>query len=108
MGMPKPQKLILDTAEHHPHHKQWMKMAKEVAETLGIELEVKKEDYEFAIQHGVTDELGMAGLPQIMVELEDGKIVPLLHEIPLDEKFQPDFEKGKQVILQKIEELSKQ
>lgn len=102
--MAKPKKLILDTAEHHPHHKQWIKMAEAVANELDIELEVKHEDYEFAIQHGVTDELGMAGLPQIMLELDDGRIIPLLHEIPLDDKYQPDFEKGKQVILEKIKE----
>ena len=103
--MAKPKKLILDTAEHHPHHKQWMKMAKAVAEELGLDLEVKYEDYEFAINHGFTDELGMAGLPQIMLELEDGKIVPLMNEIPLDSKYQPDFDKGKEELIRKIRSL---
>ena len=103
--MSKPKKLILDTAEHHPHHKQWLKMTQAVAEELGLDFEVKYEDYEFAINHGFTDELGMAGLPQIMLELEDGNIVPLMNEIPLDAKYQPDFDKGKEELIKKIKSL---
>jgi len=102
----KPKKIILVSAEHHPHHSKWMKMSKEVAEEFGIDFELKLEDYLFVIEHGVTDELGMAGLPQVLVELEDGRIVPLLHEIPLDEAFQADFEKGKRVMIEKLKQTT--
>jgi hypothetical protein len=95
-------KLILVTAEHHPYHKQWVDMSKELAESLGVELEIKIEDYVFAIEHGVTDEFGMAGLPQLLVELADGSIRPLLHEIPLDSNFQLDFQAAKTLAIEKI------
>jgi len=101
--MVKPKKLILVTAEHHPYHKQWLSMSKELADQLGVELEVKIEDYVFAIEHGVTDEFGMAGLPQLLVELEDGSIKPLLHEIPLDSKFELDFQAAKKLAIEKVE-----
>lgn len=96
-------KLILVTAEHHPYHNQWLAMSKELANILGVELEIKIEDYVFAIEHGVTDEFGMAGLPQLLVELADGSIKPLLHEIPLDSNFQLDFQAAKKLALEKIE-----
>ncbi|MEM0020853.1 MAG: hypothetical protein QW039_00410 [Fervidicoccaceae archaeon] len=96
-------KLILVTAEHHPYHKQWVEMSKELSSLLGVELEIKIEDYVFAIEHGVTDEFGMAGLPQLLVELIDGSIRPLLHEIPLDSSFQLDFQAAKKLALEKIE-----
>ncbi|NAY89912.1 MAG: hypothetical protein GU347_04275 [Desulfurococcales archaeon] len=101
--MAKVKKLILVTAEHHPYHKQWLRMSNELAQMLGVELEVKIEDYVFAIEHGVTDEFGMAGLPQLLVELEDGKIKPLLYEIPLDSNFQLDFEAAKKLASEKLE-----
>jgi len=101
----KVKKVILDTAEHHPYHKKWVQLAESIANELSVELEVKYEDYVFAIQHGVTDDLGMAGLPQLMVELEDGKIHPVLHEIPLDKSFQPDFEMAKKVALERIRQF---
>ncbi len=101
--MVKPKKLILVSAEHHPYHNKWLKLMKEVADELGLETEVKLEDYVFVIEHGVTDELGMAGLPQLLVELEDGSIKPLLHEIPLDEAFQADFEKARVIVKEKLE-----
>ena len=96
-----PKKLILVTAEHHPYHSKWMKLAKDVSEELGLELEVKYEDYIFVIEHGVTDELGMAGLPQLLVEYDDG-IKPLLHEIPLNEAYQADFEKAREIVVKRL------
>jgi len=101
----KVKKLVLDTAEHHPYHKHWLEMAKSLAEQVGAELEVKVEDYVYAIEHGVTDEFGMAGLPQLMAELEDGRVVPLLHEVPLDASLNPDFERAKQLVLEKLSKL---
>ncbi len=98
-------KIILVTAEHHPYHSKWMKLAKSVAEELNLELEVKYEDYVFVIEHGITDELGMAGLPQLLIELDTGEIRPLLHEIPLNEAYQADFDKAREVILEKLKNI---
>lgn len=95
-------KIVLDTAEHHPYHGEWKKLAEKLAEVLGAELEVKYEDYVYAIEHGFTDELGMAGLPQLMAELESGRVVPLLSDIPLNERLQPDFDKALELALEKL------
>jgi hypothetical protein len=102
--MATPKKLILVTAEHHPYHSKWMKLAEEVSKELGLELEVKYEDYLFVIEHGVTDDLGMAGLPQLLVEYDTGEIKPVLHEVPLNEAYQADFEKAKEVVIEKLRE----
>lgn len=99
-------KLILVTAEHHPYHSKWMNMVKELSNELGIDFEVKLEDYLFAIKYGITDELGMAGLPQLLAEFSDGSIKPLLYEVPLDSNYQADFVKAKDEVLKKIKEYS--
>ncbi|AFH42312.1 hypothetical protein FFONT_0322 [Fervidicoccus fontis Kam940] len=105
INMSKPKKLILVSAEHHPYHKKWLQLSQEVAQTLGLDFELKLEDYVFAIEHGVTDELGMAGLPQLFVEMEDGRIAVVLSEVPLDSNYQPDFEKSKAEVIEKIKNI---
>lgn len=82
--MGKIKKLVLDTAEFHPLHKAWVKLAEKLAKELGVELEVKKEDYVYAIEHGLTDDLGMAALPQLFAELEDGTVKLVLGTYPFD------------------------
>jgi len=77
-------KLVLDTAEFHPLHNAWLRLAEQLAKELGVELEVKKEDYIFAIEHGKTDDLGMAALPQLFAVLEDGTVKLVLGEYPFD------------------------
>jgi hypothetical protein len=105
--LPKPRKLILVTAEHHPHHKLWLKLLDEIAKEKGLEKEIRIEDYVFLIEHGDTDELGMAWVPQLLVELDNGEIKLLLSRLPLDEKLQPSIEKAKEEIMKKLEELEK-
>ena len=83
-GMGKIVKLVLDTAEFHPLHKAWVKLAQTLAQELGVDLEIKKEDYMYAIEHGKTDDLGMAALPQLFAELEDGTVKLVLGEYPFN------------------------
>ncbi|GAB6148684.1 hypothetical protein [Stetteria hydrogenophila] len=84
--MPRVVKLVLDTAKHHPLHKAWVKLAQRLAEEHGLELEVKEEDYVYAVEHGDTDELGMAWLPQLFAVLEDGTVKVVLSRYPFDPK----------------------
>jgi len=79
-------KLVLDTIKHHPLHKMWLKLAQDLAGELGVELEVKEEDYVYAINHGDTDELGMAWLPQLFAVLDDGSVKLVLSQFPFDPK----------------------
>ncbi len=104
--MVKPVKLILVSAEHHPYHKKWVTLTEEVAKEVGVAWELRLDDYVFAIEHGVTDDLGMAGLPQLFVELDNNEIKLLLHEIPLNKAFQPDFEEAKKQVLEKLKSLT--
>ena len=105
--MPKPRKLVLVTAEHHPHHNLWLKLLDNIAKRTGLEKEGKIEDYLYLIEHGDTDEYGMAWLPQLLVELDDGSVRLLLSRLPLNEKLEPDIEKAEQIVLEKLAELSR-
>lgn len=100
--MGKIKKLILVTAEHHPLHKYFTMLTKKVADELKVDVEVREEDYLFLIEHGDTDELGMAWIPQILAELDDGKIILLLSKAPFDSELKPDLEKGYEEIMVKL------
>jgi len=101
----KPRKLILVTAPHHPQHKLWLQLVDEIAKERNLEKEVRIEDYVLLVEHGDTDELGMAWLPQLLVELDNGEIKLLLSRLPLDENLQPSIELAKKEILRKLDEL---
>ncbi len=103
--MTRVKKLILVTATHHPLHGLWMKLVEEIASELGLDKEVRYEDYVILTEYGDTDEFGMAWLPQLLAELEDGSIKLIMSQMPLNEALQPDYEKAREVILSKIKEL---
>lgn len=105
--MVKAKKIYLVTATHHPYHELWVKLAESLSKNLSIDLEVRYEDYLFLIEHGDTDEYGMAWLPQILVELDDGTIRVLLSQLPLNEEFKPDFDKALEIMVNKVKELEK-
>ncbi len=103
--MPKIVKIILDAAEFHPLHKDWVKLAKTLAEKLNVELEIKNEDYVYAIEHGETDDLGMAWLPQLFAQLEDGTVRLVLSRYP----FNPETVKpSEELAVKEAEEKIKQ
>jgi len=100
----KVKKIILVSGTFHPLHAKAERVAKEVASELGIEFEMKLEDYVYLTEHGVKDELGFASIPQIFIELDDGTVKPVLWEFPLNEKLKPDIAKAKEQILSRIKE----
>ncbi|MEM0380573.1 MAG: hypothetical protein QXX35_02125 [Desulfurococcaceae archaeon] len=106
--MVKARKIYLVTATHHPYHGFWTKLAEELSHRLNLELEVRYEDYLFLIEHGDTDEYGMAWVPQILVELDDGSITVLLSQLPLNESLQPDANRAIEIMMNKIRELETQ
>jgi len=77
-------KLILVTADHHPLHKYFKELAEELGKKYSVPIEVRMEDYLFLIEHGDTDEYGMAWVPQLLAELETGAIVKVLTKPVLD------------------------
>jgi len=98
-------KVIVVTAEHHPYHKLWLKLAEKLSNILKAPLEVKVEDYVYLVEHGDKDEFGMSWLPQILVELEDNTVHWVLSRLPLDNNLQPDEEKAIKEMIEKLKAL---
>lgn len=103
--MVKVKKVVLVTAKHHPYHKMWLKMAENLSKAINAELEVKEEDYVYLVEHGDKDEFGMAWAPQILAELDDGRVEWLLSQLPLNDSLQPDESKAQEIMLEKLKNL---
>ncbi len=104
--MPKVKKLVLVTAEHLPQHKDFLRLAEELAKELGVELEVRKEDYVLVNECGEQDEFGMAWLPQLLAIMENGECKLVLSKLPLNEAtLQADLAKAKEQALEAIKKL---
>jgi len=65
--MPSVKKIVLVTAEHHPYHKLWVRMAEKISKELNVPLDVKIEDYVYVNEYGDKDEFGMAWLPKALL-----------------------------------------
>ncbi|MEM0362194.1 MAG: hypothetical protein QXH75_00035 [Sulfolobaceae archaeon] len=98
-------KLILVTSESHPLHKIFMEITDEISKELNLEKEIKIEDYAFLADYGEKDEFDMPFLPQLLIQLSDGRIVPVLTKIPFDSQLKPDKNAGKQEAIKKIKNL---
>ncbi|MCD6488635.1 MAG: hypothetical protein J7K21_05365 [Desulfurococcales archaeon] len=103
--MVKAKKIILVTAPHHPLHSLWSKLVDEISNELGLEKDVRVEDYVLLTEYGDTDEYGMSWIPQLLVELEDGSIKLVLSRMPLNEALQPDYNRAKELVINKIKEI---
>jgi hypothetical protein len=104
----KVEKVVLVTADHHPHHKLWVKLAEKFSKVINAPLEVKIEDYVYLVEHGDKDEFGMSWLPQILVELSDGSVHWLLSRMPLNNALQPDEEAALKEMLNKLKAIGVQ
>ncbi|MEM4481289.1 MAG: hypothetical protein QXK88_06070 [Desulfurococcaceae archaeon] len=98
-------KVVIVTAEHHPYHKLWTKIAERLSNALNAPLEVKIEDYVYLVEHGDKDEFGMSWLPQILVQLDDNTIYPVLSRLPLNERLDPDEDKAIEEMIKKLQSL---
>ena len=103
--MPKPVKLILVTADHHPQHKLWIQLIEDLSKSVGLEKEIREEDYMLLTEYGDTDDLGMPWLPQLLVQLDDGTIKVLLSRLPLGKDLKPNVEEAKRIVLSRLGEL---
>ncbi len=98
-------KFILVTADHHPHHRHFIKLLDRLASELNVDKEIRMEDYLFLIEHGETDEFGMAWVPQLLVEDTSGNIKPILTRMPFDARLKPDLEEAYRQCISKLKEL---
>lgn len=101
----KAKKVILVTSESHPMHKAFMTVADQLAKELGVEKEVKNEDYTFLSEYGEKDEFGMSWLPQLFVQLEDGRIYPVLTQMPFGQDLKADPQQGFKEAFNKVKNL---
>lgn len=99
-------RVVLDDAKHHPQHREFNELAKWLADFLKVELRIIEEDYVYVNEHGEKDEYGFGWLPQLFVETDDGKVVPVLTKIPFDPKtLKPDLGMAKKEIEEKLRSL---
>ncbi len=106
--MGKARKVVLDTAEFHPLHRNWVNLAQTIAKDLGVDLEVKNEDYVYAISYGDKDDLGMAWLPQLFLEMEDGSVKLVMSQYPFDPSTtKPSDEMALQEARKRVQEITK-
>jgi len=102
----KAKKLILVTSESHPSHKPFLKVLEDLSKELNLEKEIKNEDYAFLADYGEKDEFGATFLPQLFLETDDGKIIPILTQMPFNpQKLEADPEEGKKQALEKIKNV---
>ncbi|AWR97617.1 hypothetical protein DFR86_08690 [Acidianus sulfidivorans JP7] len=101
----KAKKVILVTSESHPMHKAFSNIADQISKELGVEKEIRNEDYTFLSEYGEKDEFGMSWLPQLFIQLEDNRIYPILTQMPIGPDLKADPEQGKKEALNKIKSL---
>ena len=98
----KVKKFVLVTSKTHPLNKHFTKLAKKLAEEFSAGLEIKEEDYMYLIKYGDTDELGMAWVPQLLAELDNGQVIKVLTQPNLDSQGNVDEEKDYQVSVERL------
>ncbi|RWX73957.1 MAG: hypothetical protein ACO0C9_06475 [Candidatus Methanosuratincola verstraetei] len=98
----KVESIILVTADWEKAGQYAMKVCDAVSKAQNVPLEVKKEDYDFLIAHGVKDEFGGIDIPQIFLKLEDGTVKYIMSRIPDKSDGMPDIEKGIQLLTEAI------
>ncbi|RLF17705.1 MAG: hypothetical protein DRN06_03410 [Thermoprotei archaeon] len=104
--MTKALKIILVSADWEKTSSLARKACQEASKEMGIELEERKEDWDFLTQHGVKDEYGGVDIPQVFVELEGGIIKHVLTRIPLTPDGKPDVEAAVKTIVEAVREGS--
>jgi len=98
----KVESIILVTADWEKAGQYAMKVCDAVSKAQNVPLEVKKEDYDFLIAHGVKDEFGGIDIPQVFLKLEDGTVKYVMSRIPDKSDGMPDVEKGIQLLTDAI------
>jgi hypothetical protein len=99
--------LIIVTADWEKVSTYLKKVCYEVAQELKLNLEERREDWEFLVNFGQRDEIGGVDIPQAFIKLNDGRVFHLMTRVPLNSDGQPDLKNAKELIRRKIVELKK-
>jgi|YelNatPaOPRAMG01_1025707.scaffolds.fasta_scaffold61455_2 hypothetical protein len=97
--------LIIVTADWEKASMYLKKVCYEVAKELKLNLEERKEDWEFLVNFGQKDDIGGVDIPQAFIKLSNGRIVHLMTRVPLTSNGEPDLKNAKELIIRKIIEL---
>lgn len=93
-------KIVVVTADWERLSGLVKKACEEAGKQLGVEVEERKEDWDYLAQHGARDEYGGIDLPQVLLELDDGSIKHVLTKIPLSSMGKPDLEEAVRLIVE--------
>jgi len=84
-----PKKILLVTADWDNVRKYVEPICKSVASELGVDLEVRNEDYGFLVEHGEKDDFGGVEIPQVFV-VDGQNVKHVFTRIPLTTEGKPD------------------
>lgn len=90
-------RLVLVTTDWAPFSDKVAKICEEEAAKVGVQFEIRKDDWIYLTKYGEVDELGGADVPQVFIESE-GRVVHVLTRVPLDINGKPDFEEARRRI----------
>ena len=94
--------IIMVTANWEKASGYVKKACKKVAEELGLELEERKEDYEFLEKYGIKNEFGGLDIPQVFIKYDNNEIKYVMSRVPLTDKGKPDINKAIKIIKEAI------
>jgi len=98
-------KLIAVIADWEKGSEYLVEASKAVCEKLGVELEIRKEDWDFLTQHGEKDEFGGVDIPQLFIQTASGEVRHVMTRTPLTLDGKPDIEAAKRKIIEALEGL---
>jgi hypothetical protein len=90
-------KILLVTADWDNVKKYVEPICKGVAAELGVELEVRNEDYGFLVEHGEKDDFGGVEIPQVFV-VDGEKVKHVFTRIPLTVEGKPDIKSATEML----------
>ncbi len=96
--MAKPISIIMVIADWEKASSYVKEVCRKVAEEVGIELEERKEDYDFLCEHGVRNEYGGIDIPQVFIKYDNGEIKYVMSRVPLTSDGKPDLEAAEKML----------
>ncbi|MGC8631304.1 MAG: hypothetical protein ACP5T2_02620 [Thermoprotei archaeon] len=92
--------VILVTADWDALKTYARKICQNAASQIGAEYKELNEDWNFLTNFGEKDEFGGVEIPQAFIETSDEKYIHVMTKVPLNDKGQPDLQKGVELFLE--------
>lgn len=95
-------RLIAVIADWEKGSEYLIEACKRASEELKMDVEVKKEDWDFLTKFGEKDEFGGVEVPQLFLETDEGEVKHIMTRVPLTSDGKPDLEAAKRRILEAV------